>query len=203
MTERVLPYDRAIVPQETGWWCGPATTQVILNSRGITVAERDLAAQLEALEGNIGWDDQDGTDSITQVATVLNRYLDAGYEVVRMPNDPPSPGQVAQLWSDLVASIDGGWGVAVNIDAPVSNYPRGVKGSVSPAYGGGEVLHYMSVMGYDDAERAVWIADSGFRPFGYWMSFAQLASLIPPKGYAAVPHSLWADILTQFIGPRR
>ena len=66
------------------------------------------------------------------------------------------------------------------------------------------MLHYFSVMGYDDApDRAVWIADSGFRPFGYWMSFDQLASLIPPKGYAAVRHSLWGDILTQFIGPRR
>lgn len=38
-------------------------------------------------------------------------------------------------------------------------------------------------MGYDDVERAVWIADSGFRPFGYWVSFDQAASLIPPKGY--------------------
>jgi hypothetical protein len=41
-------------------------------------------------------------------------------------------------------------------------------------------------MGYDDdaSNRAVWIADSGFRPFGYWISFDQFATLIPPKGYA-------------------
>ena len=35
-----------------------------------------------------------------------------------------------------------------------------------------------------DGIKAVWVADSGFDPFGYWMSFDQLATLIPPKGYA-------------------
>ena len=39
--EMVLPYDHSIVPQETGYWCGPAATQVVLNSRGIYVAEKD------------------------------------------------------------------------------------------------------------------------------------------------------------------
>ena len=44
--EMVLPYDHSIVPQETGYWCGPAATQVVLNSRGIYVAERDLARSI-------------------------------------------------------------------------------------------------------------------------------------------------------------
>jgi hypothetical protein len=29
--EKVLAYDRSIVAQETGYWCGPAATQVVLN----------------------------------------------------------------------------------------------------------------------------------------------------------------------------
>lgn len=187
MTEHVLPYDRGIVPQETYWWCGPASCQVALNSHGIIKSERDLMGELEELEGNRGWDDQDGTDWVGQITTVLNRYL-PGYVTRSMPNDPPTLEQVDLLWGDIVRSIDSGFGVVANIDAPVSNYPRGVKGSSSPAYGGGRVFHYFTVMGYDDAEeRAVWIADSGFRPFGYWMSFDQLATLIPPKGYAANP----------------
>ncbi|WP_280317306.1 C39 family peptidase [Nocardia wallacei] len=202
--EKVLPYNRGIVPQETGWWCGPATTQVILDARGIHCAERDLASQLEALEGNVGWDDQDGTDRINQVATVLNRYLGGGYVVRQMPTDPPTREQIDLLWSDIVASIDAGFGVAANIDAPMSNYPRGVKGSASPRYGGGRVFHYFAILGYDDVERAVWIADSGFPPFGYWMAFGQLATLIPPKGYAAAPaadRDTWRDNLLQLLGP--
>jgi predicted chitinase len=180
MTEKILPYDRTIVPQETGYWCGPASVQVVLNSLGIRVNEPDMARELRTHRG--------GTDWIGQFPAVLNKHTGAGYFHVEMPNDPPRPEQKDRLWRDIVASINGGRGVIVNIVAPPSNYPRGVKGSVSPRYNGGTVYHYMSVMGYDDAgARAVWIADSGFQPQGYWLAFDQLASLIPPKGYAAAP----------------
>ena len=84
-----------------------------------------------------------------------------------------------------VRSIDAGWGVIMNGVAPPWNYPRGVKGSISPAYHGGTVYHYVAAMGYDDTPgaRAVWIADSSFAPFGYWCGFDQVATLIPPKAY--------------------
>lgn len=195
MTERVLPYDRAIVPQETGYWCGPASIQTVLNSRGIRIAERDIARKTEALEGNVGWDDQDGTDHIRQVAAVLNEYLPgAQYETVAMPTDPPTPTQRDGLWRDLTASINAGYGVVINIDAPASNYPKAVPPStIDPAYAGGRVFHYFAAMGWsDDGPRRVWIADSGFSPFGYWIGFDQLASLVPPKGYtfAAVKPAL-------------
>jgi predicted chitinase len=180
MVEKILPYDRTIVPQETGYWCGPASVQVVLNSLGIRVNEPDMARELRTHQG--------GTDWIGQFPAVLNKHTGAGYFHVEMPNDPPRPEQKDRLWRDIVASINGGRGVIVNIVAPPSNYPRGIKGSVSPRYSGGTVYHYMSVMGYDDAgARAVWIADSGFQPQGYWLAFDQLATLIPPKGYAAAP----------------
>ncbi|MGV9744582.1 C39 family peptidase [Rhodococcus zopfii] len=178
--EKLLDYDRTIVPQETGYWCGPASVQVVLNSLGIRVAEKDMARELGTTVNGTNW--------IGSFPQVLNRYADAGYFVVEMPHDPPRAEQKERLWRDLVESINGGRGVIVNIVAPPSNYPRGVKGSQSPRYGGGVVYHYMSVMGYDDAgARAVWIADSGFQPQGYWMAFDQLATLIPPKGYTAAP----------------
>lgn len=177
MTEKVLPYDRSIVPQETGYFCGPASTQVILNSRGVIESEQALAEQMGTT-----WN---GTNHVGLIAPVLNKYIGGDYKPVFLERDPISATQKDRLWTDIVRSIDAGFGVSANIDAPPNNYPRGVKGSVSPAYGGGEVLHYIAIMGYDDVERAVWIADSGFRPFGYWCSFDQLATLLPPKGYAA------------------
>lgn len=179
MAEKVLPYDRSIVPQETGWFCGPASTQVVLNSLGIHVPEQQLAREIGTHTG--------GTDYIGLITPILNRYTNAGYFDVQMPQDPPTREQVERLWRDIVASIDGGRGVVVNWVAPPSNYPRGVKGSVSPYYHSGTVYHYVAVMGYDDEVRAVWVADSGFQPQGYWLSLEQLATLIPPKGYAAAP----------------
>ncbi|AHY26852.1 lysin A, protease C39 domain [Mycobacterium phage ZoeJ] len=178
MTEKVLPYDRAIVPQETGYWCGPASTQIVLNTRGLIVPEATLAREIGTTVN--------GTDYVGLIERVLDlRVPDARYTSVYIENDPPTAAQREALWRNLKRSIDAGYGVVMNWVAPPSNYPRGVKGSVSPRYGGGTVYHYVAAMGYDDAgARAVWIADPGFQPQGYWISFDQCASLIPPKGYA-------------------
>ncbi|ASR85914.1 lysin A [Mycobacterium Phage Niklas] len=179
--EKVLPYDRSIVPQETGYWCGPAATQVVLNSRGLIVPEATLAREIGTTVR--------GTDYVGLIERILDlRVPDARYTSVYIENDPPRADQRETLWRHLKQSIDAGFGVVMNWVAPPSNKPRGVKGSVSPRYSGGTTYHYVAAMGYDDAVpgigRAVWIADSGFQPQGYWISFDQCASLIPPKGYA-------------------
>lgn len=199
MAEHVLVYDRSIVPQETYYWCGPASTQVVLSARGIYASEPDLARAIGTHTG--------GTDYVGLITPVLNAYMDGGYVNRYIENDPASPQQKQRLWDDIVASIDGGYGVVANIVAPMSNYPRGVKGSATPLYVGGTVYHYIAIMGYDDEERAVWVADSGFRPFGYWCSFDQMATLIPPKGYTCKPVGdtdarLWDEIATQLMGAR-
>ena len=66
-------------------------------------------------------------------------------------------------------------------------------GSETPHYAGGTIFHYRAIMGYDTdfPGGAVWVADSGFRPFGYWEAFDQTVTLIPPKGYA------WANAVTE------
>lgn len=179
MTEKILPYDRAVTPQDTYYWCGPASCQVVLNSRGIVVSESQLARELGTTTAGTNW--------IGQITSVLNKRLGGGWVTRELPSDPPTQAQRTKLWDDIVRSINAGYGVVCNIVAPSTNYPRGVNGSVSPAYSGGDVYHYFTVMGYNDAARAVWVADSGFRPFGYWCSFDQLATLIPPKGYSCKP----------------
>lgn len=179
VAEKVLDYPRDQVVQDTGWNCGPASVQTAIRAAGgPLILERDLARELGTHQG--------GTDWIGQFPAVLNRHIPgAQYRSVEMPNDPPTPAQRDRLWNDIVSSINAGHGVVVNIVAPPSNYPRGVNGSVSPAYGGGTVYHYFLAAGYSDSGgRRVWIADSGFSPYGYWISFDQLATLVPPKGYA-------------------
>jgi len=184
MAEKVLPYDHTIVAQETGYWCGPASTQVVLNSRGINMSEQELARQIGTTVN--------GTDYVGLIERVLDNITpDARYTSVYIENDPATYDQRKDLWLNIVRSIDAGYGVVMNWVAPPSNYPVGVKGSTSPSYRGGTVFHYVACMGYDDTNgaRAVWIADPGFPPFGYWISFDQAVSLIPPKGYC------YADVI--------
>ena len=179
--EVLLPYRRDQVRQDTFYNCGPASTQTVIRSKSNTlISEAQLGRELGTHTG--------GTDYIGQFPRVLNRYLaGADYRHQDMPNDPPTGAQKEKLWRDLTNSIRGGFGVVANFVVPPSNYPRAVYPStISPAYGGGTVYHYVACMGFAGAGsgRRVWIADSGFSPYGYWMSFDQFATCIPPKGYA-------------------
>jgi len=183
--EKVLEYDNSIVGQDTGFSCGPASAQVCLSIRGIFVDEATLAAEMGT--------DQGGTDYVALIERSLDpRLPEAHYTSVDAPHDPPTPQEKDRLWDGILRSINAGYGIVMNWCAPPSNYPVGIKGSASPNYGGGTIYHYVTCAGYDDnpAQRAVWIADSGFQPPGYWISFDQCATLIPPKAlcYANLPH---------------
>ncbi|MEI7780579.1 MAG: DUF4185 domain-containing protein [Planctomycetota bacterium] len=175
--ERVLAFDPNIIPQETGYWCGPASTQIVLAIQGVNVPESVLAIECGTTEG--------GTDSVLLVERCLDTRLpQANYTSVMMPNDPPTQAQKELMWQNIKQSIDAGFGLVLNVVAPPNNYPRGVKGSPNLAYGGGTVFHYVACVGYDDTPpRSIKLADPGFRPFQAWISFDQAATLVPPKGY--------------------
>ncbi|WP_051179658.1 C39 family peptidase [Nocardia concava] len=192
MTEHILNHTYS--PQETGYWCAPASTQIVLTARGIDVPERELADELGT--------DIDGTDWIGQVTAVLARRTGQPYATVEIPNDPPTPAQVDRLWDDIVGSIDGGNGLVVNIVAPPGNQPPGYPANQT-------IYHYIAVVGYDDRDRRAYVADparfSGIEH--YWLSMPWLASMIAPKGYAAAPAAgtgdtaVWRDNLLQLVGP--
>ena len=157
--------------QQTGYWCGPAATRIALSARMSAPSQQELANQLGT--------DEDGTDWIGQVTGVLNNRLNTGYyETKEMPNVPPTQAQRDLLWNDIQYDIDRGYAIVANIVAPASNHP--------PGYPNYTIYHYFTVIGYDTSDSTVLIADpAGFGPATYWLTFNQLATLIPPKGYSA------------------
>ncbi|MFF2653504.1 C39 family peptidase [Streptomyces sp. NPDC058045] len=159
--------------QETGYWCGPAATRIALSARIGAPSQGNLAGQLGTTEN--------GTDHIGLVTNVLNNNLGTGwYETKQMPNDPPSQAQRDLLWRDIVLDINNNYPIVANIVAPPNNHPPGYPNDQT-------IFHYFTVIGYDDANQNVLIADPA--SFGgnqiYWISFNLLATLIPPKGYSA------------------
>jgi lysozyme family protein len=176
--EKVLQFDQSVAGQDTSYYCGPASCQIVLNSRGIFVDEHTLAREIGTT--------QNGTDFVGLIERVLDRRVpEANYTSVPVRTYPTAE-QKDKLWRDVVRSVDAGWGVIMNWWAPPNNYPIGVKGTMSPKYHGGLVKHYVAAMGYDDTPgaRALWIADSGFWPRVYWCAFDQVARLLVPKDYA-------------------
>ena len=75
--------------------------------------------------------------------------------------------------------IDKGYAIVANIVAPANNHP--------PGYPGGTIYHYLTIVGYNPDTREVLVADpAGFAGTPtYKLSFDQMATLIPPKGYSA------------------
>jgi hypothetical protein len=159
--------------QQTGYWCGPAATRIAISARtGNIPSQATLAAQLGTTTN--------GTDYIGQVTGVLNPDLGTSwYETKNMPNDPPTQAQRDLLWRDVVLDINNGYAIVANIVAPANNHP--------PGYPNYTIYHYFTVIGYDSSDMTVKIADPA--NFGgnsiYWLTFNQLATLIPPKGYSA------------------
>ncbi|MFE7747420.1 C39 family peptidase, partial [Nocardia sp. NPDC057455] len=107
----ILPHTYST--QETGYYCGPASAQIVLDALGIAATEGDLAAEMLT--------DHDGTDWIGQVTAALRRRSGRDYRTREIPNDPPTVEQRDQLWRDVVDSIDAGAGLVVNIVAPPGN----------------------------------------------------------------------------------
>jgi hypothetical protein len=169
MGEVILNVDYQV--QETGYWCGPAAVRIALSARGIYRSQADLAAELGTHTG--------GTDWIGQVTRVLSNYV-GWYETKEMPNDPPTQAQKDLLWRDIVLNINNNYPIVANIVAPPGNQPPGYPPDQT-------IYHYFTVIGYNDIDRTVLIADPA--SFGgyqfYWLTFDHLASLIPPKGYSA------------------
>lgn len=167
--EHVLQVDYQV--QQTGYWCGPAATRIALSARGVYRTQAQLAAELGTTTN--------GTDWIGQVTGVLDNYV-GWYETKEMPNDPPTQGQKDLLWNDIVLDINNGYAIVANIVAPPGNQPPGYPSNQT-------IYHYFTVIGYDDSNMTVYIADPASFSGNqfYWLSFDQLASLIPPKGYSA------------------
>lgn len=185
---KTLKFVPSIITQDTYYWCGPATVQNICSSRKF-IGERELAKEMGTTVN--------GTNHIGLLAKALHKHLGVLYATVLIGGADATKKQQDKLWADLQASVDAGYGVAANWIAPVGGYPKGQLGSKSPSYGGGDVYHYVALMGYAvvDGKRYVLVADSGFSPYQYWVTLEQCATLIAGKGYAyaVVPVEVEAD----------
>lgn len=166
------------IPQETGFWCGPASCQTALQILDQWVEEQQLANEMGTTEN--------GTNSIDLLEGCLNSHAhNAQWKAVWLPNDPPTADQKETFWKHLKASIDAGFAVPGNWVAPPGNHPVAVLDSgPNPGYSG-TIYHYICYVGYKevDGKRYVRVADSGFAPWQYWVTLDQCITLMPPKGY--------------------
>jgi hypothetical protein len=123
----------SLTPQLNGYDCGPTATQMVLSGRGVNQSQDSLIKQL-------GTSPDTGT-AFANVAGVLNKDLPGANYQSKAVTTPD------KLFSDVRSSIDAGYGTVLNYNATGVN-PIGVDGTKAPNYGG-NVQHFVSVMGYN------------------------------------------------------
>lgn len=164
--------------QETFYWCGPTTAQMILQAAGVSVTQQQMAAALGTTVN--------GTNYVGLFPPVLNgRLPGAGYSAVDRPVREV-------LWDLVTGSIDAGLGVAANIVA--------TKGVDAPSfYPSGDTYHYVPIFGYrgEGANRELFCADSAnFQSVTqWWAPLDQWVSLLSNKGVAPAARK---DAFTNF-----
>lgn len=171
-----LPVNFGIIRQDTYYWCGPATLQMILSARGKLVGEEQLARELGTTVN--------GTNHIGLLTGRLNAWLPGSDFATRTIGDPASQAAKDLFWADVQNSVRAGYGVGANIIAPYSNPPKPTRGE-RLSYSGFPVYHYVAIMGFNPETREVLVADSGFPDFLYWANSDQMATVIAGKGYTA------------------
>jgi hypothetical protein len=162
--------------QETGYWCGPGSTRMAIDTRLDTLpSQTELANYMGTTTA--------GT-ARAEVVKALNKWLNPAEPYVSIPVDMvPTDAQRELLKTKIVARISAGWPVVANV----------LSGWRPPGYPTGTIGHFVAVVGYDESGEKVMIADpagagaAGPRwknvPKTYWISMHDLGTWVGGRGY--------------------
>ncbi|TDC31076.1 C39 family peptidase [Micromonospora sp. KC213] len=166
--ERELKVDYEAQPNF--YYCGPAAARNALSVQGKNIDVDAMAKRMGTTEN--------GTNSINDITPVLNKETGKDvYRSVEIKTPKADDKQTDTMRADIVAAIDDGRGVVVNIAGTAIDTDGGVH-----SFEGG---HYISVTGYRDGGKIVTIADSANpATASYQMDIDALADWAATRGYS-------------------
>lgn len=165
------------IGQATEYYCGPAATAMAISTHQTPPDQSTLAGELHTTT--------DGTPDISDVTAVLNSSYGNGWYESKYVDITPTAAQQALLKSDVLLDIDHGMPIVADV----------WSGWRPPGYPSGEILHYVTIVGYQDSGDSVVVADPAGAGAGgpswqdvpeqYVVSVADMATWIGGKGYSA------------------
>ena len=108
--EKVIPYSRRWVTQNTGYYCGASVQTVILGKTGRVIPEDQLARDLRTTVN--------GTDYIGHFPAVLNSHIGGGWKHQDINGVDATSAETETLWQRLVSGVDNGFGMVANFVVP-------------------------------------------------------------------------------------
>lgn len=139
-------------PQQTYYYCGPATAHEVLGVRGVNVSQSTLAGN-----NYLKTDADGGTNWSPQVmAPTLNALTNSVY-YVPVNGSGAGGGFSSSTWqSDLTADVDNGWAIAGNtVEYSGTNNPHLVGHPTDLT-----IYHWIGIYGYQNYGNYTMYADS-------------------------------------------
>jgi hypothetical protein len=177
-TAMVLPFTWQ--GEEETYWDAAAATRIALSTRTSTLpGQAELASYLNTTPA--------GILGVSVVLGALNHYLSTNWFQLKYISDPPTVPEYNKLKQDVLINIPSGYPMVANV---ISGWRPGPV-----CYPGGDINHYITIVGYDHGGDEVLVADPGAEGAGgsgwstvtqtYWISLQDLAVWIGGAAYTA------------------
>lgn len=149
------------VPQETTYWCGPATVVILVKAKGKTISQRQAATDLGTTTNGTGW----APGSTAPMSRTLRKHTGYSYMAYAV-NDRGDTTQ-RRYRGALVSTVGNGMGLAAN----------------TVRYRGTSV----NLVGHPDRTIYHWIAIRGYRQHGATTNYVDPAAG-SKLGWSGVPN---------------
>ena len=144
-------------PQQTSYWCGPATVTELLTWKGVSITQSQAATLLKTTTDGTAWSGVNiSVPSPTgyPVADAMNYKVGVGYYVPTAVAGSPSSADIATYQNDLVYDIDHAWGLAGDAwEVPTGSHLTGHPTDRT-------IFHWYAIFGYDNSGTGTDYADS-------------------------------------------
>ena len=144
-------------PQQTSYWCGPATVTELLTWKGVSISQSQAATLLKTTTDGTAWSGVNiSVPSPTgyPVADAMNYKVGVGYYVPTALPGSPSSANITTYQNDLVYDIDHAWGLAGDAwEVPTGSHLTGHPTDRT-------IFHWYAIFGYDNSGTGTDYADS-------------------------------------------
>jgi hypothetical protein len=143
-------------PQQTSYYCGPATVSELLGARGVSYSQSSSAYLLRTTTDGTAWYGVDArvpNPTSRPIRDVLNYLLNTSFYIpVDLPYSPSSTDK-ANYRSRLTYDIDAGWGISANAWEVTGGYHLTGHPNI-------QIFHHYAVFGYTNYGAGTTYADS-------------------------------------------
>lgn len=178
--------------QETGYWCGFATLESVIEESGTNITQMDIVKAIKKTSSasstaSLDWYSIDGTATSQFPSSVYLNSLNLGFTWAPFPigNAGANPASASTLSAKIISTVDKGWGCMALGSSTANN-------KLHPNYPSATIGHWVGIDGYGSSGSTIWIVDPANADAITWTTK-------PPSYYSIASSTLATFVSTRGI----